>query len=285
MKKLILLFTITCAAGQIYGMEPEISMEPENLYKTLPKELKQEIINTALATTNTIPEAINAIKKLSILHNIRYDNLQNAPALVRALTKKFPDKSREEIILALEKPEAYKELVTIFETNKTPGGIYAAIKNQNILQDNLKDFIALVHILADKGIELIGNSILDRSTLMIARQFHTPIAEEYNRLGNTLLFSVKLGRLEKVVQLIQDGADVNFVNYDNTSSLTTALRSEFLSIDMVKLLLAHGADPNQEFVQFALITFDQLRGTTVYSPSHIEKMNEIEPLLKEAMKK
>ncbi len=69
MKELILLFSIVCAAGQLYGMEPE------NPYKSLLPELKREIINIAL-TRDNLDEAVGMIQGLSTLHNVRYDNLK-----------------------------------------------------------------------------------------------------------------------------------------------------------------------------------------------------------------
>ncbi len=281
MKKLILLFTIVCATGQMYGMEPQRGSL--GAFEQLPEELRQEIVK-ALAKSNDLEQVIGAIKVASIFQGVPYGNLQSATGLVRALTKKFPDKSREEIILALEKPEAYKELVTILETNKNLRDIYAAIKSQNILQGNLKDFTALVHILVDKKNELVGNSSPDRRTMMIASEFGTPVAETYNELGNELMYCVEQGNSKQVARLIQDGADVNFVNYCHTSPLAKVLGTNFLSIEVVKLLLAHGADPNQESVQSTLKGIDRFKGMGLHQPYYYVMIDAIKQLLEEAKK-
>lgn len=82
MKELILLFSIVCAAGQLYGMEPA------NPYKSLLPELKREIINIAL-TRDNLDEAVGMIQGLSTLHNVRYDNLSDFTRLVHMLANKF----------------------------------------------------------------------------------------------------------------------------------------------------------------------------------------------------
>jgi len=86
---MILVCALICA-GQLYGMESQPS------YETLLPELKQEIINTALATTKNIDESISMVKQLSIVHNVRYDNLKDFTKLVHLLADKF-DKSTADI--------------------------------------------------------------------------------------------------------------------------------------------------------------------------------------------
>ena len=85
MKKLILLFTIVCA-GQLYGMEAKQKM---GALGTLPRDIRNEIVNTALATSNNLDEAISMIQKLSTLYNVRYDNLNDFKRLVHLLADKF----------------------------------------------------------------------------------------------------------------------------------------------------------------------------------------------------
>lgn len=79
--KIFLLLIIICA-GQLYGMEP---MEEEKAQKatalaiyTSPEmlpELKKEVISTALAFSKDINEVIDTIKKISILHGVKFDEL------------------------------------------------------------------------------------------------------------------------------------------------------------------------------------------------------------------
>ncbi len=85
MKKLILLFTIVCA-GQLYGMEAEQKM---GALGTLPQDIRNEIVNTALATSNNPDEAISMIQKLSTFYNVPYDNLNDFKRLVHLLADKF----------------------------------------------------------------------------------------------------------------------------------------------------------------------------------------------------
>ena len=80
MKKLILLFTILCA-GQLYGMEAQNIMG-------LPEELRTEIIRKALAASDTLEEAIKAIK-VGVLRGVNYDNPKDFTKLVHVLAKKF----------------------------------------------------------------------------------------------------------------------------------------------------------------------------------------------------
>src|SRR5262245_54934151 len=89
MKKTIILFTIL-SIGLLNGMETEPS------YETLPKELKQEIINTALATSKSVDEAINTLKTVSALQGIQFDklfDLKDFTKLVHMLADKFNTKT------------------------------------------------------------------------------------------------------------------------------------------------------------------------------------------------
>lgn len=83
MKKItLLLITLLCASALNSMQEPS--------YATLPSELKQEIVHTALATSNNdLDKTIQMIEKLSALHNVRYDNLEDFTKLVHLLAKKF----------------------------------------------------------------------------------------------------------------------------------------------------------------------------------------------------
>ncbi len=105
MKKLILLFSIVCA-GQLYGMEAENIMD-------LPEEIRNEIINAhnelikkALASSNTLEEAVQAIKA-GALQGVKYDNLEDFTRLVRILADKFGVYT-EQVALAFNIPIAEK---------------------------------------------------------------------------------------------------------------------------------------------------------------------------------
>jgi len=146
MKKLLLLSTLVCA-GQMYGME---SQEPMGTFAQLPKELlHQEIIKQAIESSNTLEEAIKAVKMARALSGVQYDNLKN--------------------------------------------------------------FTKLVHLLADK---------FDTTTHEVANEFNTLLAKNYIQLGEQLLqlnnqfnqpnILDKDNIRNKIDQLINDGADVNF---------------------------------------------------------------------------
>ncbi len=81
MKKIALLFTIVCAAGQLYGMEAQNIMG-------LPEDVRNEIIRKALAASDTLEEAIKAIK-VGALRGVNYDNPKDFTKLVHVLAKKF----------------------------------------------------------------------------------------------------------------------------------------------------------------------------------------------------
>lgn len=104
MKKLILLLTMICA-HQLYGMEPS--------YESLPPELKQEIINKALAASNTSSEAIQNLKKLSIMHGIEFDklfNLKDFTKLAHVLADTFEEGDMNVIATLFDTPIAKKYL-------------------------------------------------------------------------------------------------------------------------------------------------------------------------------
>ncbi len=86
MKKLILLFTITCAASQMYGMETE------NI-GGLPKEIQNQITQTAIASSKNLNETVVMIKRLSTSFGISYDklfdNIKDFTKLVHMLADKF----------------------------------------------------------------------------------------------------------------------------------------------------------------------------------------------------
>jgi hypothetical protein len=102
MKKIVLLFTIVCAS-QLYGMDPTSSFtkvsEDRSLYELqrtgpqnisdLPKDVHNEIIKTALATSPDLLRTIEAINVASALRGVRYDNLKDFTRLVHILSNKF----------------------------------------------------------------------------------------------------------------------------------------------------------------------------------------------------
>lgn len=87
MKKLILVGALVCA-GQMYGMEPQNPRPELGTFGYLPPELREKIIRDAIASSDTIEEAIKAINAASI-QGVRYDNLKDFMKLARILANKY----------------------------------------------------------------------------------------------------------------------------------------------------------------------------------------------------
>ena len=102
MKKIALLCALVCA-GQLYGMESyfaeaskdRLGKEAVGIYTSsemLP-EIKQQIISAALASSDSVDEAIDAIKKFSVLHRVPFDilfnDLKTFTKVVNLLKEKF----------------------------------------------------------------------------------------------------------------------------------------------------------------------------------------------------
>jgi len=230
MKKLLLLCTVVWA-GHLYGMEP---LHSESSYKTLPPELRQEIINKALAVSEDYKDAIDMIKKLSILHGVELDKL------------------------------------------------------------NLKDFTKWAHILANRfGV----------STAQVAREFKTPIAQQYNDLGLELFETshyaairiIHQDVLSTINKLIDQGSDPNFSRYCSSSILLNIIE-EILSArpqDKEKLkvalifLLKNGANPNAIIdtsdIAGPITVIDKLKNNQLKWPRSYEEREELLELLKPYM--
>lgn len=285
MKKTIFTLTVTLFVGALTGMEQQPS------YGSLPKELKQNIISNALETSDTLDKAIRTIQTMGIIHGIQYDNFKNVINLVTALENKFPNKSREEIVQALDNQELLKTFKQLLSEHKheiikmaiaSGTGVeetIEAIKVASVLQgmhydklfDNLTDLTKLIHILSDK---------FDVTTQYIAELVGTPTATEYIELGKNLLSdldqllenvgdndSVRIFS-DHIIQLVNNGADVNFSTYDDYyegTPLDTAIQR--VNIEGIKLLLKLGVVPTNDNTVFS-----------GYLP------NDIQQMLKVAMK-
>lgn len=114
---------------------------------------------------------------------------------------------------------------------------------------NLKGFTTLAHILADK---------FNTSTHNVASKFNTPIAKQYEHLGH-LLLSLRgkfgqPGNLDYIKNLIQDGADVNFISRDGDMPLRAAIHIS--DVEIVNFLLESGAKPTDDDLDYT-ITVDK----------------------------
>ncbi len=198
-------------------------------------------------------------------------------------------------------------IVTYLQTNDNLDGTIAAIKEAskgvglankqlNAIVNEVygipKGFTALVHLLADK---------FNTSTEDVAGKFGTPVAENYQILGRELLLAISFSKdEEKIAELIQQGADVNYIGhpvldpYSNTTPLmyVAAKYASAVSpyINIVKLLLNAGANPNLKIVMdssgnrmTALEYVSNYGGSR--SPSMTEKREAIKKLFETAMQK
>lgn len=136
MKKIFLLFTIICAS-QLYGMEPEWSLQKVAHMSQLPKDIQQKIINKSLELSDNVGQALGMIAKLSILQGIEYNTLPIFNVLMDKLANKFFEYSRQSIARNFG-IEIGKEYVTLNEK------FYAMAKNfeDKPTLEKYKDFIA-----------------------------------------------------------------------------------------------------------------------------------------------
>lgn len=307
--KLLLLAALVCA-GQLYGME--------NLYESLPSELKQQIINTALETSDTLNEAVKTIKKLSVLHNIRYDNFKEMAALVNALTNKFPDESEVEITKALESsrlielrgewkmlPNDVKVLILMAlaqsgdeleESVHNIKKVSLVNRDLNKMLNDLKEFTKIVHIIADKFDNLTSHEVAD--------EFDTSIAKQYIEINESLVLAILSGSPspEKVIKLLNQGADVNFctgflgIGYGGYGALNTPLTFAVraFSPELVKLLLDAGANPFFKLPNNGMTALDLIQNTLNqhnlgfnlgFDETSVNKLQRMKTLLEEAMRK
>lgn len=214
MKKIFLLGALVCV-GQMYGMEP---MEPENSYELLPKELKQGIINNALATSKNVNQVINAIKAFGALHGMHYDTQTATDLLVQTL----PDNL----------DEAIDEI-------------------KNLQETTLEDFTQLVHLLADK-FNMTTQKIAKKFTMPIAEtylNFGSWLLEHMKDRGAFIH--------TKVINLIKKGADVNYsgVNFSCNGAVyegsPLGLAIANLNVAAIKTLLRFGVKISDEDLSMA----------------------------------
>ncbi len=177
MKKLILLFTMVCT-GQLYGMEQENIMD-------LPEDIRNHIIKMALPSSDTLAEAIQAIKA-GVLRGVRYDNLKDFTKLVHTLSKQF-NMAPFDIAQAFDTQtankylELYAELETAVDKNDIEG-VKKAIKDGADITSNGPFGNLLFSAIYNKNIDMIK--------LLLARG-----APLHNRQGQHILDHLEQLRL------------------------------------------------------------------------------------------
>jgi len=182
----------------------------------------------------------------------------------------LPKELHQEIIRkAIESSDTLEEFVK---------AVNVACALQGVCYDNLKDFTKLMHMLADK---------FDTTTHEVAGNFHTSLAEKYIQLGEQLLIiddeSSQLDTFDKVTQLINDGADVNFTMRNNMAIDSTPLfvAIQLINVDVVKLLMQSGVIPTSQNLKLAEAVMDITEGSILCN----KKAAEIVQIIKNAMKK
>jgi len=209
MKKITLLFTILCA-GQLYGMEAQNISD-------LPKDVHNEIIKMALATSDNLDEAIKAIKVASALRGIKYDNLKKFTALVGVLAQKFPDLSREEIAQNFNTPLAkqYSEL---------------NYKLENALRAQVAYVLKFVKETLDEGADpnyTWKGKYPNETWLRISygkkdTDYHSILGEAYNKRALAQEPIEKKARTEVIELLLAKGANPNVRYYHDQTLLQAA---------------------------------------------------------------
>lgn len=150
------------------------------------------------------------------------------------------------------------------------------VQFDRLFENDLKGYTAMVHMIADK---------FDEDPLYIAARFallipyvpkewktlnDLPSTKRYSILSSLLNVAIRNGNLSEVKKLITEGADVKARRSIISENLEQLLHHES-SAEIVKLLVANGADPNK-----ALKTLNKkYRNSPQYA--------QIKALLEEAM--
>jgi hypothetical protein len=175
----------------------------------------------------------------------------------------LPNDTKILIIMALAQSgdninEAIKNIETASRINKA--------SNTMVNINNLQGFTKIVHMVADK---------FDKSPYYVANLFTIPIAQKYIKLGNALVSYIKDHNVktDDIVQLINQGADVNYYDDFGSAPLATTIMNSDLK--MVQLLLNSGANPEERHLWLA---------EALYNKSYPETIT-IKELIEDAMKK
>jgi hypothetical protein len=165
--------------------------------------------------------------------------------------------------------DAVKAIQAMSRTNKE---LNKLVNEQygKLSEYDLKRFIELVHILADK---------FDESTLTVAGKFKTPISEQYKDLFLKSLRASCFGtfKIDTLTLLIEKGLDVNGTfNYDPNRRSLLIRAVDLGKPEMVKLFLEAGADPHYK---------DAVEKTALDYAREVGVSREIIELLQKAMDK
>jgi len=209
----------------------------------------------ALLFTLLCAGALNGMENPEHDHHIGLEKLspEIQVMIIQDLNTYDPNLSDKENLITV-----IKAINAISRTNQQ---LNAVVNN---VYDNQKKFTALVHMLADKS---------NKNRHSIAYTFKIPASKEYIRLARELFDAITNGNIDKVTQLITQGADVNY-NTRAATPLLFTIMGENKNAKMVKLLLDSGANPN----------FIHSNGTTLEHAQIWDISEEIKKLLEDAMK-
>lgn len=197
-------------------MEPLLSESQQDLYKVL-------------ASSDTFEKAIKAInvtieKDKQDLITLQQMELAPKPGID---IKKLPR-------------NVYMALASSNTLEKAIEAINIASISREVLCDNLKDFIKLVHILAYK---------FDEYPITIAEKFNTSTAKRYIELHDKLGQAVFDSVIEYTDQLILKGADIT----DHASILQIEIHSKLKEkqfTPIINLFLKRGIDQIQNYQEY-----------------------------------
>lgn len=145
---------MVCTAGQLYGMEAE------NI-SNLPQDIHNQIVKKAIELSNTIENAIEAVKVACTLQGACYNNLKEFTILIDILEEKFPALSHRQI--------ATKFNTSISAQYVKINSTFATFLTQ-LIMDNNEPNLANVKLFFSQGVDpnfkmnAGGSSILDLAT-------------------------------------------------------------------------------------------------------------------------
>lgn len=256
MKKIFLLCALI-GAGQIYGME-SVKQWGSNLIQYY-------------WYGNPQPELMEPKKRSEEMNPTLWGKSVDEGGL--------PDDVKHLIILAFAQSgnnidKAIKNIKIASLTNKA--------LNKMINADDLQGFTQIVHVLADKFDEKVGE---------IASELKTETAKKYIELNDELLTAVLYNdnspeTFKKITQLIKDGADVNYVNGNGGWSILGGAmfnlehlgnKTSEVNTAIIQLLLESGLKPTDKVL-------DNIEWLRDLFPENVNIKN-IEQLINQAMQK
>ena len=120
---------------------------------------------------------------------------------------------------------------------------FEAVRDDDL--DTVRQFLSDNPALANG--RMPGDSSILNFQVWLDRK-RVPITDKDERFGTALHYAAIWGKLQLAKLLLEFGADVNAIAYENNHEQTSpiVLAAWEGGLDMMKLLLEHGADPNSK---------------------------------------